>query len=420
MSEADRKLPTVQGYLQTLQPTKLRGWAYMRARPDEHLKIEVRLDGHLVTETIASTYFEDLEQHNIGKGDHGFLIRPRLELPVEQPGRVQVIALSSEGHRRVLELSSTAKARTAGAPPPPLPLPQPLPATKPAAPPRPAPAAAAPIAPPAPLHSATPNPNAIDHTQRPVFVLGSARSGTTAMMLALRQCGRYQGYNEGHLLPLFARLQGVVANHYGRSAANAVPGINTLIANVPAQMVTDALQSAFISIIRATFPTGFWLDKTPGPDMVKAVPLLRKIWPESRYIFMKRRPVDNIESRRRKFPTINFRDHCRLWADSMMSWHAIRDELAEVSLEVDQVQLAREPELTARNVAALLNLTEKETAALVASFNKDRPQRTGPDFTRIVDINSVDWSAEQRAAFAEICAEPIELFGYDADLAARR
>jgi hypothetical protein len=408
MSDADKKVPNVQGYLQTLQPTKLRGWAFVRARPDEHLKIEVRLDGQLVTETLASAYFEDLEQHNIGKGDHGFLIRPKQELPVDQPGRVQVIALSGDGLRRVLELSSTAKARTA--PVDAVPVAKAL-----LAPPKPVP-----VAPPAPLHSSAPNPNAVDHTQRPVFVLGSARSGTTAMMLALRQSGRYAGYNEGHLLPLFARLHGVVMNHYGRSAANAVPGINTLIANVPAQMVTDALQSAFISIIRATFPSGFWLDKTPGPDMIKAVPLLRKIWPEARYIFMKRRPVDNIESRRRKFPTINFRDHCRLWADSMMSWHAIRDELAGVSLEVDQVQLAREPERTAADVATLLNLTEKETAALLASFKKDRPQRTGVDFTHIVDLGSVDWTAEERAAFQEICAEPIELFDYDADLAGRR
>jgi hypothetical protein len=42
------------------------------------------------------------------------------------------------------------------------------------------------------------------------------------------------------------------------------------------------------------------------------------------------------------------------------------------------------------------------------------------DFTHIVDLGSVDWTAEERAAFQEICAEPIELFDYDADLAGRR
>jgi hypothetical protein len=255
----------------------------------------------------------------------------------------------------------------------------------------------------------------VDLSQRPVFVLGSARSGTTAMMAALRQSGRYAGFNEGHFLTLFGRLRHAVGIHYGRSVRDAAPGMNTLIANIPQQIVTEALQAAFNEIIRAIFPTGYWLDKTPGPDMIKTAPMLRRIWPEARFIFMRRAPVDNIESRRRKFPTISFKDHCRLWAESMVSWHAIRGELAEVSLEVDQLRMGLQPEQVAAEVAALLNLTERETARLLNSFQQDRPQRTGSTITHVVDIASVDWTAEEREIFQQTCAEAIELFGYDVD-----
>src|SRR6202022_2510678 len=43
-----------------------------------------------------------------------------------------------------------------------------------------------------------------DSEQRPVFGLGAARSGTSAMAQALLKLGRYKGHQEGHLLDLLA------------------------------------------------------------------------------------------------------------------------------------------------------------------------------------------------------------------------
>jgi hypothetical protein len=415
MDSAAPKKPPLQGFLQGFQPDRIRGWAYMPARPDDHMRIEVRLDGELVTQTIASMQFPDLQKNNVGKGDHGFLINLKQDLPVDQAERVKVIAIGPDGTRRVLQMSTAARARAAASPPMPVSPVSPAPPARPAPP---APVSETPPSLPAPATGALPHLVSVDLSQRPVFVLGSARSGTTAMMAALRQSGRYAGFNEGHFLTLFGRLQNAVGIHYGRSVRDAAPGMNTLIANVPQQMVIDALQGAFNEIIRAIFPTGYWLDKTPGPDMIKTAPMLRRIWPEARFIFMRRAPVDNIESRRRKFPTISFKDHCRLWADSMISWHAIRGELAEVSLEVDQLRMGLQPEHVAAEVAALLNLTERETARLLQSFKQDRPQRTGSTITSVVDIASVDWTEEEREIFRETCGDAIELFGYEVDLAA--
>jgi hypothetical protein len=149
--------------------------------------------------------------------------------------------------------------------------------------------------------------------------------------------------------------------------------------------------------------------------MIKTAPLLRRIWPQSRFIFMRRAPVDNIESRRRKFPTIAFKDHCRLWADSMLSWYAIRGDLADVSLEVDQLRLGRAPAEVAAEVASLLGLNERETARLLASFEKDRPQRTGTDITAVTNIAALDWSEQEREIFRQTCGEAMALFGYEVD-----
>jgi hypothetical protein len=393
----------VQGFLQAFQPHKLRGWAWLPAQPEEHLRIEVHVDGAVVVHTTAAMHFADLEKHQIGKGDHGFLINLRAALPADQPERVAVIAIAPDGTRRVLQLSAGARARLAPAEVASdlAPVPSPAPALTEL--PRPAPSGAAPLA-------FCP----VDESQHPVFILGSARSGTTAMMQALRASGRYAGFNEGHLLPLFTRFDHVITNHYARSKRDAAPGMNTLIANVTQQRMMDAVQSSFVEVIRATFPTGYWLDKTPGPEMVRAAPLLLRMWPNARIIFMKRRPVDNIESRRRKFPSIEFQDHCRLWADSMMSWHAIRAALSTVSIEIDQATLAREPESGTAAVTALLQLDGAQAGRVLASLSNDRPQRTGKSITTTVALDSVDWTPAQRDIFISLCGEAMTLFGYDA------
>jgi hypothetical protein len=385
----------VQGFLQAFQPHKLRGWAWFPAQPEEHLRIEVHVDGAVVVHTTAAMHFADLEKHQIGRGDHGFLINLRAALPVDQPERVSVIAIARDGARRVLQLSAGARARMTPTEAAPAPTPTALPA--------PAAGGAAQLA-------FCP----VDESQHPVFILGSARSGTTAMMQALRASGRYAGFNEGHLLPLFTRFDHVITNHYARSKRDAAPGMNTLIANVTQQRMMDAVQSSFVEVIRATFPTGYWLDKTPGPEMVRAAPLLLRMWPNARIIFMKRRPVDNIESRRRKFPSIEFQDHCRLWADSMMSWHAIRAALSTVSIEIDQATLAREPESGTAAVTALLQLDGAQAGRVLASLSNDRPQRTGKSITTTVALDSVDWTPAQRDIFISLCGEAMTLFGYDA------
>ena len=374
----------LRGHLQLVQPFKLRGWAYMPTRPDDHVRVEVRLDGALIEQGLASAHFADLEKHKIGGGDHGFMFNLRHELPLDAPHRIEVIAIGPDGQRLVLEK------------------PEPRPEKMRAAP-------------PADLPDVVVAPGGLtlaDRAQRPVFVLGSARSGTTAMMLALKQSGRYEGYNEGHLLGLIGKLHALVTNHYAKSAKDAAPGMNTAIAHVPIGLINGALRHAFIEVIRATYPTGFWLDKTPGPEMIRTVPILLRIWPESRFVFMKRRPVDNIESRRRKFPSIAFKDHCQLWADSMMAWHAVRDLLGDAQLEVDQVRLAREPDAVADELAGLLDLTAGQRARALHSLKTDLPQRTSARFAPTQEIETVDWTAQQRATFREICAEPMARFGY--------
>lgn len=47
-----------------------------------------------------------------------------------------------------------------------------------------------------------------------------------------------------------------------------------------------------------------WVDKTPDPRMIKCVPRLKRAWPNAKFIFVKRRGIENLESRIKKFPYV--------------------------------------------------------------------------------------------------------------------
>ena len=50
----------------------------------------------------------------------------------------------------------------------------------------------------------------------PVFVVGAARSGTSAMAQALVKATRYQGFAEGHVLDIAIRVGNAVEQHLDR------------------------------------------------------------------------------------------------------------------------------------------------------------------------------------------------------------
>ena len=399
------------GFLQGVFPDRIRGWAFDPNDPDQHLSIEIRVKGQVIASASAEQKFRDLEQKKIGKGDHGFLLHLEPSVAAEDLAGIEVIAMSSSGQTRILGRSETPgeQRSSAGAE---MPVPEP--------------SGAAPETVPEPASTATkpkrqsqphqpvrkPDFRAQDADARPVFVLGSARSGTSAMVGAIIQTGRYEAYYEGHFLTLALRLDQTAQTFYARAVRDAAPGMNTLVAHVELQSVRDCIHAGFIEMMRATFSGIYWLDKTPGPEMIKAAPLMHRIWPNARFIFMRRHPVDNIESRRRKFPTIAFADHCKLWADSMLAWHGVRDDMAGCSLEIDQVEMARNPDQITALVAGFLNLDDPQTARMHQAMSKGRPQKTGSDPTDHVTLADVDWSDAERAIFSSVCAEPARLFGY--------
>lgn len=83
------------GYIDRIDGTRVSGWAWNRARPDQPLGIEIRIDGRLATVVMADRFRKDLANGGIGDGKHSF--EAELDEPIAPEDRHRVAALARCG-----------------------------------------------------------------------------------------------------------------------------------------------------------------------------------------------------------------------------------------------------------------------------------------------------------------------------------
>jgi hypothetical protein len=249
-------------------------------------------------------------------------------------------------------------------------------------------------------------------SKSPVFIIGSPRSGTSALVQALASVG-YRGYKEGNFLPLMRIIERAVDNHF---TAFGKPNPNRLASQIDCRQLKDRIERVFKELVDDAHPHPLWFDKSGHAEMIPAVPILRRLWPESVYIFCKRRAIENVASRLQKFPAQNFERHCSGWATFMSAWRAVRTELpAEIYVEVDQQDLLRETEAISAKIGDLLKLAPEQVGKLVKTFKSQRPQETTKGSAiRLHSLESIGWSEAQLLTFKRYCGAEMEAYGYGA------
>jgi hypothetical protein len=250
---------------------------------------------------------------------------------------------------------------------------------------------------------------------RPVFVLGAPRSGTSAVCLALQKGTRYRGFSEGHVLDVACRLGNAVDTHFARKDASI--SLQTSAAYHLAYVTRARFRALIIEMLRrlaANYTTPFWFDKTPTYPMVASVPIIGQAWSQARFIFMKRRGLENICSRIRKFAG-DFPGDCRDWALIMSGWRAVRETVADRFIEIDQRSMLLDAGSTAARVGRLLDLNPAEIEAFADILRRERPEATGPSEGIVTDLSELGWSAEQIEIFQRVCGAEMEAYGYTYD-----
>lgn len=248
----------------------------------------------------------------------------------------------------------------------------------------------------------------------PVFVVGSPRSGTSAISNALQDALGSKGFSEGHLLPLLdelAQTSKAYFSHPGIAAACANPFM--MLSKIGEQTVEALLLDAFHGLYRQHLGGDFFIEKTPGPNMIKALPTTLKIWPDARIVFCKRRAIENIESRRRKWPDRPFATHCRGWALNMEAWLSVKPSLDPGKfVEIDQHDIVTDLPLVVGQCAALLGLGSGFEEAMRAHLTQCHHEKTTEGDYVFLRLDSVDWTEEEKSQFTAICGASMAAYGY--------
>lgn len=242
----------------------------------------------------------------------------------------------------------------------------------------------------------------------PVFVLGSPRSGTTVISEAIKIGLGCKSYGEYHTGSLCANLISEVDRYYSTCHTRNDPGA-FIYDSSPALFKLKAGQS--IKEMYAWYHRDRWfVDKTPGRNMIKSLPALQSIWPELKLVYCKRRAIENVQSRLNKFPQLSLEQHVRQWAETARLWAEIKDQLTIPYIEIEHFDTQHNRRGVGEQIAALI--PEVDPAFIERYLNSNHPQRTG-DNRSVRSLRSMPWSDDEKALFTRITEDVMQDEGYD-------
>ena len=244
---------------------------------------------------------------------------------------------------------------------------------------------------------------------RPVFILGEARSGTTAMLRGLRDGAGLFAWDEGHLFPMLPSVLSAVmkaAAQYARDEAR--PPMSWAIDHFEPYRVLNDIVCSHDAIYAHAAGDKRWADKTPNVASLVAVPLLDRIYPGARFVFMHRHPVSLLRSRLRKFPRLSLETGIIGWAATMTGWGELK-RLIDPSkrIEVPQAQLTSR----AAAIADALELTTQQRDAFAAYVSLERPEATSAGQAEAT-LDDVDWPDDVKQWTADLCGSLSRGYGY--------
>lgn len=250
----------------------------------------------------------------------------------------------------------------------------------------------------------------------PIFIVGSARTGTSAVAMALRLGVGVAGYNEGHYLSMLPGMIKLTVDHIAEQRKKDLsPGV--MMSHIKIDMAMDDIMEMMKDRMEAQFPNRkVWFDKTPDILMVRAIPYIARMWPKARFIFTKRRAIENMQSRLRKFTHLTFERNCEHWAMAMDEWLKLRERIPESQrLEVEQREMGLEPEATAEKIGTFLKFSERQIREMGKILKNERHEFTGGNEREVKALDELGWSDEQLDIYKRICAPVNRAFGYSDD-----
>ena len=255
----------------------------------------------------------------------------------------------------------------------------------------------------------------------PIFVVGASRSGTTAMGNAVRKALNCFGWMEGHLFPQLPLVMSAMKERWDALLEFEIANPDLALNHFDFYGALNHTAETFNDLYaKHTAEAGLsrWLDKTPEPGAIIAIPLLNRMYPRATYLFMHRNPIKRTLSFLKRFKVsreATMEMGILSWKACMDAWTKVREDLRPGSFaEFRQDDLtARTDEVIAR-LSALLHMTPHQQAIARDYFLSERPEFTGSGDAdgRELTLEDVDWPEEFKRWCVTTCGETATAWGY--------
>ena len=256
--------------------------------------------------------------------------------------------------------------------------------------------------------------------KRALLVVGSPRSGTSALGKACRKALRSSAHGESHVVEGVNRMLTTADAFFQQSKTASISG--NLVNAIPRTVIIAQQLTALRQIYRLYYGDEVLLDKTPGIPMLESLPLALMAWPHAKVIFCKRRAMENVQSRMIKFPKVAFEQHVKQWRQSFIAWRNSKQKINKLLkhnqwfIEVDQFDMATNTASVVTPISELLAFDKREKNVFEKQLSSDdRPEQTSVIQSRAKSIEDFGWTDAQIDIFKGICDKEMTLQHYSYD-----
>lgn len=239
-----------------------------------------------------------------------------------------------------------------------------------------------------------------------VFIVGSPRSGTSITYYAMREIVGLPGYGESHVFPIFQRL----IHDFYQYAQGFAGQTDIAASRLDTRLMKTSMFAHLHDFYARLYRDGNWVDKTPGGDGIRGIPVILEAFPDAKIIIARRTGIETVNSIMKKF-SVPFDNACTIWSVAAQEIVRIRG-LGMKVLEIDQFDMTNDPIGTGQRIGLFLDKADK-AGALAEFFSSRRTdQLSQHNWTRRVTLDATNWSDADKATFKQICGAMMSEFGY--------